>query len=66
MQIIDGPKGAFFRCKYDGTTEKMMDKKTRKKKMGKHETQRLMNQINQEDDEVESPLAAALKNFYQN
>lgn len=63
MQIIDGPNGAYFRCRFDGTTEKMMDKKDRRKKISKHETQRLMKQLNQEDDDVESPFAA-LKNLY--
>lgn len=64
MEIIDGKNGTFFRCKYDGTTEKMMDKKARKKKMSKHETKQLMKKINQDDEPVESPLAAALKQFY--
>ncbi len=60
MEIIDGQKGAYFRCKFDGTTEKMADKKERSKKITKHEERRLMNKINQ-DEPQESPLAAALK-----
>ncbi|WP_056938522.1 DNA topoisomerase 3 [Paucilactobacillus suebicus] len=63
MEIIDGPNGQFFRCKFDGTTEKMMDKKNRKKKMSKHETNKLMKKINQDEEPVESPFAA-LKNLY--
>jgi len=60
MEIIDGQKGTYFRCKFDGTTEKMADKKERSKKITKHEERRLMNKINQ-DEPQESPLAAALK-----
>ncbi len=60
MEIIDGQKGAYFRCKFDGTTEKMADKKERSKKITKHEERRLMNKINQ-DEPQESTLAAALK-----
>ncbi|WP_316486240.1 hypothetical protein, partial [Enterococcus faecium] len=25
MEIIEGKNGAYFRCKYDGTTEKLLD-----------------------------------------
>jgi DNA topoisomerase-3 len=60
MEIIEGKNGAFFRCKFDGTTEKMLDKKERNKKLTKHEERRLMKKINQ-DEPQESPLAAALK-----
>lgn len=60
MEIIEGKNGAYFRCKFDGTTEKMADKKERSKKLSKHEERRLMNKINQEEPQ-ESPLAAALK-----
>jgi DNA topoisomerase-3 len=61
MEIIDGKNGAYFRCKFDGTTEKMLDKKSQKKKMSKHEEKKLLKKINQEAEEVESPLAAALR-----
>ncbi len=61
MEIIDGKNGAFFRCKYDGTTEKMLGTKERKKKMTKHEERQLVKKYSQADEEVESPLAAALK-----
>ena len=62
MEILDGKNGAYFRCKYDGTTEKMLDKKTAgNKKMNKHEEKRLLQKVNQEAEPVESPLAAALK-----
>ena len=60
MEIIEGKNGAFFRCKYDGTTEKMQTKQERKKKMTKHEERRLMKKYAQEEPQ-ESPLAAALK-----
>lgn len=61
MEIIDGKTGAYFRCKYDGTTEKMLAKNERSKKITKHEERRLLKQYSQEAEEVESPLAAALK-----
>ncbi|MBV7391607.1 DNA topoisomerase III [Enterococcus sp. ALS3] len=61
MEIIDGKNGAYFRCKYDGTTEKMLDKKARSKKMTKHEERRLLNKVNQEAEPQESALAQALK-----
>ncbi|SPC38661.1 DNA topoisomerase 3 [Latilactobacillus fuchuensis] len=61
MAIVEGKNGAFFRCLTCGTTEKMMDKKDRKKKISKHEEQRLLKQVNQEDEPAESPLAAALR-----
>ncbi|MCH4170146.1 MAG: DNA topoisomerase 3 [Lactobacillus sp.] len=61
MEIIDGKNGSYFRCKYDGTTEKMMDRKERHKKVSKQEARRLMQKVNQDDEPMESPLAAALK-----
>ncbi|MDH6363909.1 DNA topoisomerase-3 [Enterococcus sp. PF1-24] len=61
MEIIDGKNGSYFRCKYDGTTEKMLDKKAQKKKINKHEERQLLKKYNQADEEQESPLAAALK-----
>lgn len=61
MEIIEGKNGAYFRCKYDGTTEKMLGKKEQKKKMTKHEERRLMKKYSQADEPEESPLAAALK-----
>ncbi|SJZ41821.1 DNA topoisomerase-3 [Pilibacter termitis] len=61
MEIIEGSNGAYFRCKYDGTTEKMLDKSERKKKMSKHEERKLLKKINQESEPEESPLALALK-----
>lgn len=61
MEIIDGKKGSYFRCKYDGTTEKMLDKKERSKKMSKHEERRLLQKVNQEAEPQESALAQALK-----
>lgn len=60
MEIIDGKNGAYFRCKFDGTTEKIPTKKEQKKKMTKHEERRLMKKYSQEEPQ-ESPLAAALK-----
>lgn len=61
MEIIEGKNGAFFRCKYDGTTEKMMETKERKKKMTKQEERKLVKKYSQSEEQVESPLAAALK-----
>lgn len=61
MEIIDGKNGSYFRCKYDGTTEKMQTKQDRKKKMTKHEERRLMKKYSQAEEPEESPLAAALK-----
>ena len=61
MEIIEGKNGAFFRCKFDGTTEKVPTKNERKKKMTKHEERRLLKKYSQEDEPQESPLAAALK-----
>lgn len=61
MEIIDGKNGAFFRCKFDGTTEKMLDKQAKKKKMTKHEERRLVKKYSQAEEPEESPLAAALK-----
>lgn len=61
MEIIEGKNGAYFRCKYDGTTEKMLGKKEQNKKMTKHEERRLMKKYSQAEEPEESPLAAALK-----
>ncbi|MBO0430722.1 DNA topoisomerase III [Enterococcus sp. DIV0660C] len=61
MEIIEGKNGAYFRCKYDGTTEKMLGKKEQKKKMTKHEERRLMKKYSQAEEPEESPLAAALR-----
>lgn len=61
MVIIEGQGGAYFRCLNDGTTEKMLDKKDRKKKISKHEERRLIQKVNQEDEPAASPLAAALR-----
>lgn len=61
MVIIEGQAGAYFRCLNDGTTEKMLDKKDRKKKISKHEERRLIQKVNQEEEPAESPLAAALR-----
>lgn len=61
MEIIEGKNGAFFRCKFDGTTEKVPTKNERKKKMTKHEERRLVKKYTQQEEPQESPLAAALK-----
>lgn len=60
MLIVEGKNGKYFRCKYDGTTEKMTVGK-KNKKMTKHEERRLLKKINQDDEPQESPLALALK-----
>ncbi|KRN90569.1 DNA topoisomerase III [Ligilactobacillus ceti] len=61
MLIMEGKNGKYFRCKYDGTTEKMTGKKERKKKMNKREERRLLKKINQDQEPQESALAQALK-----
>lgn len=61
MEILDGKNGAYFRCKFCGTTEKIPDKKSGGKKMNAHEAKRLMKKVNQEAEPLESPLAQALK-----
>lgn len=60
MLIVEGKNGKYFRCKYDGTTEKMTVGK-KNKKMTKHEERRLLKKINQDNEPQESPLALALK-----
>lgn len=60
MEIHEGKAGKFFKCKYCNISEKMDN--TKNKKITKHETKRLMQKVNKEDqEEVESPLALALK-----
>lgn len=61
MEILEGKNGAFFKCKYCSITEKIPDKKERKKKMTKHEEKRLVKKYSQEAAPEESPLALALK-----
>ena len=61
MEIIEGKNGTYYRCKYDGTTEKIQTKAERKQKMTKHEEKRLLKKYSQENTEMESPLALALK-----
>lgn len=60
MEIHEGKAGKFFKCKYCNISEKMDNKKN--KKITKHEAKRLMQKVNKEaKEEVESPLALALK-----
>ena len=61
MEIIEGKNGSFFKCKYCGISEKMLDKKEQKKKMTKHEERRLVKKYSQEEEPAESALAQALK-----
>lgn len=61
MLIVSGKNGDYFRCKYDGTTEKLTGDKKKNKKMTKHEERRLLKKINQDDEPQESALAQALK-----
>lgn len=62
MLIVTGKNGDYFKCKYDGTTEKMeKGGKKGKKKMTKREERRLMQKINQDNEPQESALAQALK-----
>ncbi|MBS7576913.1 MULTISPECIES: DNA topoisomerase 3 [unclassified Enterococcus] len=62
MLIIDGSNGKYFKCKYDGTTEKLTGGKAGSKKVDKRETQKIMKKL-EKAAELESPLAAALKNL---
>lgn len=61
MEIIEGKNGAYFRCKFDGITEKIPNKKDQKKKMSKQEEKRLLKQYSKPDEPEESPLAIAMK-----
>ncbi|MCP0886859.1 DNA topoisomerase III [Ligilactobacillus sp. WILCCON 0076] len=61
MLIVAGKNGDYFRCKYDGTTDKMADKKKRSKKMTKYEEKKLLKKVNQDNEPQESALAEALK-----
>lgn len=61
MLLLEKNGQQYFRCKYDGTTEKLQGKKARSTKPTKHETRKVMKRLQQEADNEESPLAAALK-----
>jgi len=61
MEIIEGKNGAYFRCKFDGITEKIPDKKEQKKKMSKQEEKRLLKKYSKPEEPEESPLAIAMK-----
>jgi len=61
MLIVAGKNGDYFRCKYDGTTEKMTGKKKGSKKMTKREEKRLLQKVNRDNEPQESALAQALK-----
>ncbi|MBO0477121.1 DNA topoisomerase 3 [Vagococcus sp. DIV0080] len=60
MEILENKNGAYFKCKNCNITEKLDPKGKKNKKMTKHETNRLMKKVNQEEEQ-ESPLALALK-----
>ncbi|MGX7419685.1 DNA topoisomerase 3 [Carnobacterium gallinarum] len=59
MEIHEGKNGAYFKCKYCNIAEKVGDKKN--KKMSKHEEKKMLKKYSQPTEEVESPLALALK-----
>lgn len=59
MEIHEGKNGNYFKCKYCNITEKLEGKSS--KKPSKHETKKLMQKINTQQEEVESPLALAMK-----
>lgn len=62
MEILEGKKGAYFKCKSCNLTEKVEKKSGSKKKMTKHEERNLIKKYQKEaDDALESPLALALK-----
>lgn len=62
MVIIEGKNGAYFKCQQCSITEKIPDKKERRQKMTKAEERRLMKKYS-EKEQLESPLAAALKDL---
>ena len=59
MEVHEGKNGAYFKCKYCNISEKIGDKKN--KKMSKHEEKKMLKKYSQPTEEVESPLALALK-----
>lgn len=59
MEIHEGKNGAYFKCKFCNIAEKVGDKKN--KKMSKHEEKKMLKKYSQSNEEVESPLALALK-----
>ncbi|TFJ43321.1 DNA topoisomerase III [Carnobacterium divergens] len=59
MEIHEGKNGAYFKCKFCNISEKIGDKKN--KKMSKHEEKKMLKKYSQSEEEVESPLALALK-----
>lgn len=61
MVIIEGKKGAYFKCSQCSISEKIPDKKQRSKKMTKHEERRLVKQYSKKEEPEESALAQALK-----
>lgn len=61
MLLLEKNNQPYFRCQYDGTTEKVSAGGKRSKKMTRRETNRVMKKLQAEQDEQESPLAAALK-----
>lgn len=61
MEIHEGKKGAYFKCKYCSITEKLPDKKERKKKLTKHEERQLLKKYSQKEEPEESAMAQALK-----
>ena len=65
MLIMTSKNGNYFKCKYDGTTEKITSEKTKNKKMTKKEEKQLLKKINKDNEPKESALAQALKQALQ-
>lgn len=60
MMILENKNGSYFKCGGCQYTEKMQSGSKGKKKISKHEERKLIKRYNQAE-EMESPLAAALK-----
>ncbi|MCI0129937.1 DNA topoisomerase 3 [Vagococcus sp. CY53-2] len=60
MMILENKNGSYFKCGGCQYTEKMQSGSKGKKKISKHEERKLIKKYNQAE-EMESPLAAALK-----
>lgn len=63
MEIHEGKSGAYFKCKYCSITEKIPDKKEKKKKLTKHEERQLLKKYSKPEPKTEedNPFAQALK-----
>lgn len=60
MTILENKNGSYFKCPGCQFTDKMTKGQGKKKRMSKHEERKLVNKYSQAE-EIESPLALALK-----